>query len=314
MRTVFISATVFVLILQSCGPRNDIRDASGSFEADDVIVSAQFGGQLLSFNVMEGDSIPAGKVVGTIDSVRVVLQREQVKAGIRSLSERTTDVSQQVKLLERQLQVQQSRLNNLLNEEQRLERLVEADAATGKQLDDMRAQVDVAKKEMDVTRQQIAVQKTNNSTMNRSVLSERLPMQKQVKQLDEELSKASIVNPVSGIVLTRYALPGEVTAPGKALYRIADVSEMILRAYITGSQLSQVKINQPVKVFADSGPRQYRTYPGTIIWISDRAEFTPKTIQTREERANLVYAVKIRVKNDGFLKIGMFGEVDLQNQ
>jgi HlyD family secretion protein len=167
---------------------------------------------------------------------------------------------------------------------------------------------------MAVTRQQIAVQKTSNSSRNRGVLSESLPMQKQVAQLNDQLSKASIVNPVNGTVLTKYAESGEMTSPGKALYKIADLSEMTLRAYVTGTQLSQIKINQPVKVLVDSGVKEYRTYPGTIKWISDKAEFTPKTIQTKEERANLVYAIKIKVKNDGYLKIGMFGEVELQNQ
>jgi HlyD family secretion protein len=200
-----------------------------------------------------------------------------------------------------------------LHERDRTERLVKADAATGKQLDDLNAQVDVLQKQMDVTQQQIAVQRSNIATQNRSILSESAPLQKQAAQVEEQISKARVVNPVSGTVITKYAEQGEVTAPGKALYKIANLSTLTLRAYITGAQLSQLKLGQQVKVLVDNGADQYRTYSGTIYWISDKAEFTPKTIQTKEERANLVYAVKVRVKNDGYLKIGMYGEVQLQN-
>lgn len=288
-------------------------DASGSFEADEVIVSSQLGGQLLSFNVEEGDSLAQGQVVGVIDSTNLSLQKAQVKATIQSLAEKTSNVQPQIKLLQNQLAVQQSQLRNLEHERDRTERLVKADAATGKQLDDMNAQIDVVQKQMEVTQQQIAVQRSNTATQNRSILSESTPLQKQAAQVEEEISKARIVNPINGTVLTKYAEQGEVTAPGKALYKIADLSTLTLRAYVTGAQLSQIKLGQPVKVLVDNGANNYRTYNGTIYWISDKAEFTPKTIQTKDERANLVYAVKIRVKNDGYLKIGMYGEVQLQN-
>ena len=182
-------------------------------------------------------------------------------------------------------------------------------AVTQRQVDDINIQVDATRKQMLVTQQQINVQRSNTGTQNRSILSEKNPLEKQVAQLSEQLSKANIVNPVNGTVLTKYAEAGEVTSAGKALYKIADVSYLNLRAYITGTQLSTVKLNQTVKVFIDSGANKYREYPGTIIWISDKAEFTPKTIQTKDERANLVYAIKIKVKNDGYLKIGMYGEV-----
>ena len=185
------------------------------------------------------------------------------------------------------------------------------DAATGKQLDDLNADIDVVKKQMLVTQQQINVQRSNVGTQNRSILSEGKPLEKRVAQLNDQLKRASITNPISGTVITKYAEAGEMTAAGKALYKIADLSTMNLRAYISGTQLSQVKLNQPVKVLIDNGANSYREYPGVITWISDKAEFTPKTIQTKEERANLVYAVKVRVKNDGFIKIGMYGEVKL---
>jgi HlyD family secretion protein len=311
MKKVTIALSV-LLIMQSCGNKKENYDASGSFEADEVVVSSELGGQLLQFNVNEGDSLPGGQVVGVIDSTNLALQKEQVKATIRSLSEKTNNVQPQVELLQQQLSVQQSQLKNLLHEKDRTERLVQADAATSKQLDDINSQIDVLHRQMQVTQQQIAVQKNNTNTQNRSILSEAGPLQTQQAQVQERISKSRIVNPISGTVITKYAEQGEITTPGKALYKIADLSYLNLRAYVTGAQLSQVKLGQQVKVMVDDGAKNYRTYTGTITWISDKAEFTPKTIQTKEERANLVYAVKIKVRNDGYLKIGMYGEVQLQ--
>jgi HlyD family secretion protein len=303
-----------LLLLQACHSKKEEFDASGSFEADEVIVSSELNGQLLSFNVNEGDSLQQEQVVGSIDADNLALQKEQVEASIQSLSEKTTNVYPQVELLQDQLRVQQSQLNNLLHEKERIERLVKADAATGKQLDDITYQVDVTRKQMEVTSQQIAVQKSNVATQNRSILSEGKPLQKRAAQLQDQISKSKIINPINGIVITKYAESGEVTGPGKALYKIADLSYLTLRAYVTGAQLSQIKLNQPVAVLIDDGKKDYRKYRGVITWISDKAEFTPKTIQTKEERANLVYATKIKVKNDGYLKIGMYGEVHLNEQ
>jgi HlyD family secretion protein len=312
MKKIIISFFI-ILLIQSCGNKKEIYDASGSFEADEVIVSSELGGQLLQFNVNEGDSLAPGQIVGVIDSTTLALQKAQVKATIQSLSEKTNNVQPQVELLQNQLAVQQSQLKNQLHERDRIERLVKADAATGKQLDDMNAQIDVTRKQMAVTQQQIKVQKTNTATQNRSILSERAPLQKQVAQVEENISKTKVVNPINGTVITKYAEQGEITSPGKALYKIADLSTLNLKAYVTGAQLSQIKLGQQVKVLVDDGAKNYKTYTGTVTWISDKAEFTPKTIQTKEERANLVYAVKIKVKNDGYLKIGMYGEVQLEN-
>lgn len=298
-------------IFFACNNNENQFDASGTFETDEVIVSAQLGGQILAFNVQEGDTLKEGAVVGKIDSLNVLLQRQQVQASIQSLQEKTSDVQPQIKLLEDQLAVQQTQLNNLLKDQQRFQNMLKDGAVTQRQVDDINTQVDAAKKQMQVTQQQIKVQLTNTGTQNRSILSEKDPLQKQVAQLSEQLSKANIVNPINGTVLTKYAEAGEVTSPGKALYKIADINYLNLRAYITGTQLSTVKLNQPVKVYIDSGANHYREYAGTIIWISDKAEFTPKTIQTKDERANLVYAIKVKVKNDGYLKIGMYGEIKL---
>jgi HlyD family secretion protein len=299
------------IILFSCHSNENQFDASGTFEADEVIVSAQFNGQLLSFDINEGDTLSKGKMVGYIDSTEVLLQKEQVQASIQSLNQKTYNVQPQVKLLKDQLAVQQTQLNQLLKDQLRFEKMLKDGAVTQRQVDDINTQVDATKKQMLVTQQQINVQLSNTGTQNSSILSEKNPLQKQVAQLSEQLSKANIVNPISGTVLTKYAQAGEVTSAGKALYKIADLSYLNLRAYITGAQLSTVKLNQAVKVFIDSGANNYREYPGTVIWISDKAEFTPKTIQTKDERANLVYAIKVRVKNDGYLKIGMYGEVKL---
>jgi HlyD family secretion protein len=297
------------LLLQSCTPGKEDFDASGSFEADEIIVSAELGGQLLAFDIAEGDSIARGQVVGAIDAEDIALQKEQVQASIEALSQKTSNVSSQVALLQDQIQVQQSQLANLLHEQERTARLVKADAATGKQLDDITAQVDVVRKQIAVNRQQINVQKSNTGTQNRSILSERSPLQKRIAQLDEQLTKSKVINPVGGIVLTKYAERGEVTAPGKPLYKVADLSFVTLRAYVTGVQLPQIKTGQAVTVLVDNGKDAYKSYNGTITWISDKAEFTPKTIQTKEERANLVYAIKVKTKNDGFLKIGMYGAI-----
>jgi membrane fusion protein YbhG len=302
-------AGLVILFLAACNNNNNKFDASGTFEADEVIVSAELNGKILSFNLDEGSVLAKDSVVGTIDAVNVSLQKEQVEASIESLKEKTSDVSPQIKMLQDQLAVQETRYNNLLREKKRIENLLKDDAATGKQLDDINYQVESVQKEMNVTRQQINVQRSVTATQNRSILSEGKPLAKNVALLEEQLGKSKIVNPLSGTVLTKYAEAGEITSPGKALYKIADLSTITLRAYISGTQLSQIKLGQQVKVLVDDGKDKYREMQGTVNWISDKAEFTPKTIQTRDERANLVYAMKVKVKNDGYLKIGMYGEV-----
>ena len=311
-QVVLLLLSVFTILLSSCSSKNGTFDATGTFETDEVVVSSELGGKILSLTIEEGSEIGKDSIIGLIDATNLSLQKEQAEASIESLGDRTADVGPQVKLLQDQLTVQQSQLDNLLHERQRVENLIKADAATGKQLDDIKAQIDVVKKQMGVTRQQINVQQSNIATQNRGILSESKPLSKKVAQIEDQLKKASIVNPVSGTIITKYAQAGEITSPGKALYKIADLSFLTLRAYITGIQLSQVKLGQTVKVLVDDGKDKYKELSGTITWISDKAEFTPKTIQTKEERANLVYAMKVKVKNDGYLKIGMYGEVNFK--
>lgn len=308
-RIHFITITFLLITFSACKSGENNYDASGTFEAEEVIVSSELSGKIISFNVQEGLQIPKDSVIGVVDAKNISLQQEQVEASIKALGEKTANVQPQVELLQNQLAVQQSQLNNLLHEKTRIENLIKADAATGKQLDDMNAQIDVAKKQLAVTQQQINVQRNNIATQNRSILSEADPLKKRVAQLQDQAQRANIVNPVAGTVITKYAEQGEITTAGKALYKIADLSSLNLRAYITGMQLPKIKLGQTVKVFTDDGAKKYKEYSGTITWVSDKAEFTPKTIQTKEERANLVYAIKIKVKNDGFLKMGMYGEV-----
>ena len=307
----FVSTASFTLLIISCNKNGNGFDASGTFEANETIVSSELPGKILSFNVEEGMQLGKDSIVGSVDATSIDLQQQQVEASIKALNEKTSSPAQQVQLLQNELTVQQSQLDNLLHERTRIENLLKADAATGKQLDDLNSQIDVAKKRMTVTQQQIAVYKNNVATQNRSILSEADPLKKRIAQLEDQAQRANIVNPVSGTVITKYAEAGEITSAGKALYKIADLSELNLRAYINGVQLPTIKLGQQVKVMIDQGEKEYKEYPGTIIWISDKAEFTPKTIQTKEERANLVYAVKVKVQNDGFLKIGMYGEVKL---
>jgi len=301
-------ALIVFIGLASCTNKNDY-DASGNFEADEVIVSSQQNGQLLSFTVQEGMTLKEGDKVGQVDVTIPTLQKQQAEASIAALRNKTSSPAEQITLVKKQLEVQESQLTQQLREQKRMENLVKAQAATQKQLDDINSQVDQLQKQIAVTRQQINLNNYNTATQNRSVLSEQAPLEKTVAQFQQQIDKGAITNPVTGLVLTKYALQGEITAIGKPLYKIANIDTLLLRAYITGSQLSQIKNGQQVQVRIDQGEKNYKFYTGQVSWISGKSEFTPKTIQTKDERANLVYAIKVRVKNDGYLKIGMYGEV-----
>lgn len=298
-----------IILLASCKNGKNDHDASGVFEADEVIVSSEISGKILKFAAQEGDRLGAGDSVAVIDATNIRLQKEQVEATIGTLSDKTTDVGLQVDLLRNQLNVQESQFETLERERTRFENLVKADAATQKQVDDILGQINQLKRQMAVTQQQIRVQQNITGTQNRGILSEKQPLSKRVAQLDDQLQRSTVVNPVEGTLLTKYAEAGEVTASGKALYKVANLATLRLRAYLDGDQLAQVKLGQQLKVEVDDGKGGYRDYEGKLSWIADKAEFTPKTIQTKDERANLVYAIKVDVKNDGFLKIGMYGEI-----
>lgn len=304
---------VAILLLSACNNKNDF-DASGNFEADEVIVSAQQNGQLLAFTVQEGDALKLGDTVGRIDVRTIELQKAQTEASIAALPQKTSSTHDQTELVKRQLIVQEAQLAQQLRERDRTENLVKADAATQKQLDDANAAVDQLRKQIGVTRQQLTLNTTNTNTQNRSIMSEQGPLQKAAAQYQEQINKGFVINPLTGIVLVRYALQGEMQTVGKPLYKIANTDTLTLRAYVTGTQLPAIKLGQQLTVRIDQGTKDYKSYPGQITWISDKSEFSPKTIQTKDERANLVYAIKVRVKNDGFLKIGMYGEVLFNKQ
>jgi HlyD family secretion protein len=305
------SAIILVIAVlgSSCNQNKLKADASGVFESDEVIVSAQQSGQILSFPILEGDTIRKGDIIGNIDMSNTTLQKQQVQATIHALGEKTTNPRPEIELVKKQVAVQQSQLAQQLRERARTENLLKGDAATQKQLDDENAQIDQLQKQIAVSEQQIALDQSNIATQNRVIFSEKGPLEKSVAEIQDEINKGQIVNPISGTILTKYALEGEMTTTGKALYKIANLDTLTLRAYVTGSQLTSIKLGQRVKVYTDDSTKNYKEYPGQVSWISDQSEFTPKTIQTKDERANLVYAVKIRVKNDGYLKLGMYGEV-----
>ena len=292
----------------ACNHKNEF-DASGNFEADEVIVSAQQTGQLIDYDVEEGKTLTEGQKVGQINVALLKIQKEQVEATIASLKEKTQNPADQVALIRSQLEVQRAQLAQQERELTRTQNLVRGGAATQKQLDDLSALIDQLRKQIAVTENQLKVSLTNINTQNRNVLSQEAPLQKNAQAVQEQINQGEIINPIAGTVLVNYALKGEMQTFGKPLYKIANTDVLTLKAYITGDQLSQIKLGQQVTVRTDAGKGAYRTYQGEIIWISQKSEFTPKTIQTKSERANLVYAIKIKVKNDGFLKIGMYGEV-----
>ncbi len=296
-------------ILSSCKDAAPKFDASGTFEADEILVSAQQSGQILSLKIHEGDALAAKQMIGKIDVTNYQLQRAQVEATMGSLQEKLNTASPQNDVVKRQIVVTQTQIASLLKEKTRIENLLKSDAATPKQLDDITAQIEPLQKQLAVYQQQMESSNASVGTQNRAILSERNPLQKSVAVIEEQIRKGNIVNPVKGTVLTQYAFEGEMTAMGKVLYKIADLDTLTLRAYISGTQLSKVKIGQMVKVKIDLG-NSFKEYSGKIVWVSDKAEFTPKTIQTKNERENLVYATKISVPNDGFLKIGMYGEIN----
>ena len=304
-------ASILLIVLASCKNNKNNFDASGSFEAEETIISAEAPGTIKQLDIEEGMVLQAGQTIGYIDSIQLYLKKKQLEAQLKATGKKIPNISAQTGYYNQQEAVTQSRLQNLLHEQKRLQNLVKADAATPKQLDDINAQIDETQKQLLVTGKQKNAQVSALQTQSSSISSDLLPLQVQIEQLNDQLARCQIINPVNGTVLTKYAEPNEMTAQGKPLYKIADLSFIILRAYITGNQLPVIKLNQKIKVNTDDGKGGYKETAGTITWISNKAEFTPKTIQTKDERANMVYAIKIKVKNDGSYKIGMYGEIKL---
>ena len=279
----------------SCGENEKEYDATGTFEATETTVFAEQTGALLSFDVNEGDNIEADKEVGLVDTTQTWLKIQQQDA--------TKEVYQSQKPdMERQIAATRQQLVKAQQDEQRYKELVADGAAPSKMLDDASSQVKVLQKQLDA---QISSLSTNTRALDKQTAAADV----QVSQLRDQLRKCHIMTPTKGTVLEKYVERGEFVNTGKPLFKIADTEAMYLRAYVTSAQLENIKLGQKVKAFADYGDHQKKEYEGTISWISSRSEFTPKTILTDDERADLVYAIKVAIKNDGFVKIGMYGEV-----
>ncbi|NJN41740.1 MAG: HlyD family efflux transporter periplasmic adaptor subunit [Flammeovirgaceae bacterium] len=290
--------TYFILVgvvSISCNSGNQQFDATGNFEADETIVSAEGNGKLLQFNCEEGQHLKKGEVIGYIDTTQLHLMKRQLEYSITAIRSRKPDV-------EKQLLSLKEKIDFTIREKNRFERLLEGDAATQKQVDDLSSQLEVLLREYSALESSLQIS-TN------SIEKETLPIRAQIEQINDQIKKSVVISPVNGMVLTKYAEPGELAVTGRALFKMADLTVINLRAYVSGSQLPSLKLGQDVSIKVDANADDYTTHNGKIIWVSDKAEFTPKTIQTKEERANLVYAIKIAVKNDGTLKIGMYGEV-----
>ena len=296
MQKIYVLAGV-ALMMAACGGNEKAYDATGTFEATETTVYAEQSGALLSFSVNEGDMIEAGKEVGLIDTTQTWLKIRQLDA--------TKEVYQSQKPdMERQIAATRQQLSKAQQDEQRYRELVADGAAPSKMLDDASSQVKVLQKQLDA-------QISSLSTSTRSLDKQTVAANVQIEQLRDMLRKCHIVAPTKGTVLEKYVERGEFVVIGKPLFKIADTEQMFMRAYVTSAQLQNIRIGQQVKVFADYGDGQKKAYDGTVSWISSRSEFTPKTILTDDERADLVYAVKVAVKNDGYVKIGMYGEVVL---
>ena len=296
----YICSVAIGLVLGACTSQEEQYDASGIFETTEVIVSAKGTGELQSFQVEEGQAVRQGEVLGWIDTLQLSLKDRQLAASLLATESKRLDEKRQVAHLRQQIE-------NLQREKERFTTLLNAKATTAKQVDDIDYQIKVLQNQLVATQEQI---NSSNSSLSRQSES----IQAQRAQMEDQIRNAMISSPITGTVLTKYAEQGEFAVPGKALFKVADVSQMKLRAYITADQLTQLQIGQAVAVYADRGITDRKRYAGRVVWIADKAEFTPKTIQTRNERANLVYAVKIAVENDGCIKRGMYGEVRFEEE
>lgn len=283
------------LALAACGDKEVEYDASGIFETTEIIVSAQTAGELTALTAEEGRTVEAGERLGCVDTVQLALKKRQLSASLTATDSKRLDRKRQVAALRQQI-------DNLQREKARFSELLKADAATEKQVDELDYQIAILQRQQEATEEQI-------NSSNSSLDGQSSGIEAQLAQVEDQIRKSVAASPIKGTILAKYAEPGEYVVPGKPLFKVADISRMKLRAYLTADQLTTLKIGQKVTVYADQGKTDRKAYEGTVVWIADEAEFTPKTIQTREERANLVYAVKIAVSNDGLIKRGMYGDV-----
>lgn len=293
-RTILIFG-LLSLILSSCSNNKNKFDATGTFETTEVIVCSEAIGKILSFDIEEGDIVKAGQQIGIIDTIQLALQKKQLMTNAQSIDMQRPDIITQLASLKDQI-------SQAKKDKQRLENLVVSKVANQKDLDDVNSKIKILSS-------QLAATQSSLDKSNRSLLLQSSSVGIQVEQIDDKLSKCRISSPIDGTILTKYVNKGEYASTGKPMFKVSDINNIYLRAYITNAQLTQIKIGQKVKVYADKGNKDYKEYEGIITWISASAEFTPKTIQTKDERENLVYAIKVLVVNDGFIKRGMYGEV-----
>lgn len=290
-----LTAMTVLLALTACGNNEKEFDATGTFEATETTVSAEQSGTLMRFVVDEGDEVAPDKEVGLIDTTQLWLKIRQLEATKEAYQSQMPD-------LEKQMAATRQQLAKARQDEQRYRELVADGAAPSKMLDDAANQVQVLQRQLDALQSSLS---NNANTLSKQMNA----TDAQVSQLRDQLGKCRIASPVAGTILEKYAEQGEFVTTGKPLFKVADMRQMYLRAYVTSAQLQNVKLGQKVKVMADFGNSQRREYEGTVSWISSRSEFTPKTILTDDERADLVYAMKVAIKNDGYVKTGMYGEV-----
>ena len=284
----------FAISLLSCGNDENKPDASGVFEATEIIASAEIPGKIIEFNISESQVLKKNQIVGLIDTIQLNLKKRQLEANKRAILAGRPDIPAQIAATEKEIAKQQK-------EKKRVESLLAGDVATQKQMDDINALIDILEAKL----------KAQKSSLNRStssIYAQSSSLDAQIMQINDQIDRCQVKSPIDGAVLVKYAEAGEMTGAGKPLFKIADLSRIYLRAYVTGDQLPEIKLNQMVSVRTDEGS-DFKTIDGKIIWISDKAEFTPKTIQTKNERANKVYAIKVGIENDGFYKIGMYGQV-----
>ena len=298
MKTVKTIMAAMLVVLASCGNNEKEYDATGTFEATEVTVSAEQSGALMRFDVTEGDAIAQGKEVGLVDTTQLWLKIQQMGATKAVYQSQKPD-------MEKQIAATRQQLEKARTEQQRYQELVNDGAAPSKLLDDATSQVKVLQRQLEA---QISSLGTSTNALNQQMAATDV----QTIQLRDQLQKCHIVAPIAGTVLEKYVEQGEFVATGKPLFKMADTEQMYIRSYVTSAQLQAIKVGQRAKVFADYGDGQRKAYDGTVTWISSRSEFTPKTIQTDDERADLVYALKVAVKNDGYIKIGMYGDVKFQ--
>ena len=284
-----------LLMLSSCGNNQNNFDATGTFEATEVTVSSEASGKILSFDISEGQEVMAGSSIGIIDTVQLYLSKLQLLQSMSSVKSNRPDINKQIAALKEQITKQQA-------ERTRVENLLKAEAATQKQLDDINSAIIVLERQLTATQSSLQ----NNAS---SIDAQSSAIEIQIAQIDDKLTKCIITSPVTGTILAKYTEAGELAVTGKPLFKVADTKRLYLRAYLTLVQLKDVKLGQNVTVYADFGGDNRREYIGTVTWISEKSEFTPKSIQTKDDRENLVYAVKIAIQNDGYVKIGMYGEV-----